>query len=165
MIRKFIFMGLFLSLCACSNQSVRQPKAPVVSRARACIDTPVEQQRQTAVEETSNSAVEQLLVTSRELKQTGDWSLAGSNIERALRIQPSSLDAHYELAQLRLDQDQVNQAIQLAQKGLGLSRSSQSKIKFLEIIAKAKYRLGDEYGALEIQQRIESLQGDSVWQS
>ena len=59
----------------------------------------------------------------------------------------------------------INQALQLAQKGLGLSASKQQEIKLWEVVATAKYRLGDELGAIEAQKEMQTLQGEPVWQS
>lgn len=87
-------------------------------------------------------------------RRRGDLERAASRLERALRIQPNHARLWYELARIRLQQDQPGLAEELAKKSISLPTGNRQLLRrnWL-LIAEARRRLGDPAGAREAERR------------
>lgn len=111
--------------------------------------------------ESKNQAVIALVKESETLQADGDFSKAGSQLERALRIEPRNPWLVYRLATIRLEQGEAKQAEAFARKSIRLAELSnfhaytKRKLKYQnwQLIADARRQLGDGSGAREAQSR------------
>jgi tetratricopeptide (TPR) repeat protein len=77
-----------------------------------------------------------------------EWDKAGAALERALRIEPSNAGIWHDLAQIRLQQRNFQQAASLAAKSNSLARDNNFvQVRNWRLIAVARRALGDEAGA------------------
>lgn len=100
-----------------------------------------------------------LLEQANNASRRGDLAVAGSRLERALRIEPRNAVLWSYLAKLRLHQGRLDQAAGLAAKSNSLDRSQNYQLQAdnWRIIAHARHRAGDSEGAKTAQQRAASL--------
>lgn len=66
------------------------------------------------------SATDELRAQARSASRNGEFDLAERLLNRALRIAPREPLSYYELAELKLKQQQPGSALQMAKKGLSL---------------------------------------------
>jgi Flp pilus assembly protein TadD len=64
-----------------------------------------------------------LLAQSRDQRAAGSYAAAASSIERALRIEPSNAELWLELGEIKLADDDPQQAEQMVRKALTLAGS------------------------------------------
>jgi tetratricopeptide (TPR) repeat protein len=99
-------------------------------------------------------AVQSLLESAHAARAEGRLDDAAASLERALRLQPENAALWHELAQLRNDQGQWEQAISSAQRSNSYAGAALARENWL-LIAQCRRALGDEEGALEAEQRAE----------
>lgn len=112
--------------------------------------------------ETRNVAVRSLLDESEKLRRQGELAAAGSQLERALRIEPRNPWLSYRLANIRMQQGQARQAESFALKSIRLTEiatiddGSKIRLKQLnwQLVADARRQRGDRAGANEAESRI-----------
>lgn len=94
------------------------------------------------------AAVVALLAEVETAQQAGQWEEAAATLERALRVQPTNAWLWQRFAELRLQQDQPQLALDLALKSKLLAGGERALLqKNWTLIAAAKRRLGDAAGA------------------
>jgi cytochrome c-type biogenesis protein CcmH/NrfG len=69
----------------------------------------------------SSGATAALLEQSRQQSATGDYAMATSSLERALRINPRDAELWCELGRVKLRQGDAAQAQNMAQRGLAVA--------------------------------------------
>ncbi len=106
----------------------------------------------------ATTAVLALLDTARNQGSTGNLDGAAASLERALRIEPRNARLWSELAAVRLQQQQAQQAEQLAAKSNALApRDTLLQQSNWRIIAEARRLRGDAGGARAAEQRVREL--------
>ncbi|PCH84161.1 MAG: hypothetical protein COB26_10695 [Piscirickettsiaceae bacterium] len=133
-----------LALTACADMSMyNQVPAPVgqAGRAPAEVNTyPIESPSFEAIEDQyvpnptqsttiKNPAVIALLGDARQKRQQGEFSVAASKLERAVRIAPRDGEIWYELASIRLQQGRYQSAESLAKKSILYSAKNYSLLQ------------------------------------
>lgn len=110
----------------------------------ACATTAPE----TAPAASENGAVLGLLDTAKSEMAQGRFEPAGASLERALRIEPQNAVLWAELAQVRLQQGQLEQAANLATKSNVLAGTNRTlRAQNWRLISQARMQLGDSAGA------------------
>lgn len=105
-----------------------------------------------------NPAVLTLLAKAEQSQNSGDVSSAMAHVERALRIDPHSSAAYYQIASLKLQQGKAHEALQLAQKALNFEPASSGlQVDVWELVAVCKDLLGDSHGAKRARERAQML--------
>lgn len=95
-----------------------------------------------------NQAVVALLDSAADYVADQEWDNAAAALERALRIEPSDAGIWHDLAQIRLQQREYDQASSLAAKSNSLARGNTFvQVRNWRLIAVARRALGDEAGA------------------
>lgn len=95
-----------------------------------------------------NQAVVALLDSAANHVADQEWDKAAAALERALRIEPGNASIWHDLAQIRLQQRQYEQASSLAAKSNSLAANNQFvRIRNWRLISVARRALGDEAGA------------------
>ncbi|WP_221048648.1 tetratricopeptide repeat protein [Methylogaea oryzae] len=101
-----------------------------------------------------SSAVVALMDEAQTAREAGNLEGAAATLERAVRMQPRNATLWYRLAELRLQQEKPQMAVDLALKSKLLAGSDQELVqKNWALIAQAKRRLGDEAGATAAERR------------
>ncbi len=99
-------------------------------------------------------AVVALMQQAEHDRRHGELERAASRLERALRIQPDHPRLWYELARIRLQQDQPGLAEELAKKSISLAAGDRPLLRRnWRLIAEARRRRGDPAGAREAERR------------
>lgn len=111
--RSLLLTLLLLFLSAC--QSVESPEVP---RLPEPVEEAVEVEEQ--VPRKTNPAAEKLRQDAVTQLETGNPQVASSMLERALRIDPDSADAYFQLARVRVLEGFYDPARQLVLKALDL---------------------------------------------
>ena len=105
-----------------------------------------------------SSPVAQLLVSAQAQQQKGQLDAASNTIERALRISPRNPLLWHQLASLRYQQGDLQQALQLANKSNSFAGTDkQIQIKNWQIITQVKTSLGDRQGTSSAQAKVADL--------
>ncbi|MEZ5584600.1 MAG: tetratricopeptide repeat protein [Candidatus Competibacteraceae bacterium] len=95
-----------------------------------------------------NQAVVALLDSAANYVDGGEWDKAGAALERALRIEPKNAGIWHDLAQIRLQQRQYQQAESLAAKSNSLSGTNNNiKARNWRLIAVSRRAAGNSSGA------------------
>ncbi|MCL4315483.1 MAG: tetratricopeptide repeat protein [Gammaproteobacteria bacterium] len=107
-----------------------------------------------------NSAVVALLDNADQQSKGGRLDAAAAALERALRLEPHNAEVWSRLAEIRLQQGQVDQAASLAAKSNNLAGNNVSVLaRNWKTIAQARSRKGDLKGAREAQAKVLELEG------
>jgi predicted Zn-dependent protease len=106
-----------------------------------------------------SQAVVALLDTADKRANAGNLDSAAVVLERALRLEPHNPLLWHRLAQLRLQQGQFTQAVNLAAKSNALAGSNrQLQASNWATIAQAKEKLGDANAARAAREKAQALQ-------
>lgn len=158
-----LIVGLFLAGCApLETRQVPAPQPPPEPKPQVRA-TPL-QAPEVRVEELpteqapprtrqTSPAVMTLVQQADERRQVGDLAGAQSTLERAVQIEPGNARLWLDLAQLRLAQDQPEQAEQLALRAVEHARDNDILAAAWRLVAKARRAQGDEAGAREAEER------------
>lgn len=110
-------------------------------------------------EQISGQAVVSLMRQAREARGQGRFDMAASSLERAQRIEPRNYFVWSMMAQVRLEQQQYEQAVSMAAKSNSLARGNvYVELENWKTISAARAAQGDSLGALQAQSKIEDLQ-------
>lgn len=149
---------LILLLAACATP---QAPAPVDERVAA------EQVRAPAAAEAAglqvfalrNPAIVELSEAAVQAEQAGDLSRAATLLERAIRIEPRDPALLQQMAEVRLDQGQWDQAESHARRSFDVGpRVGEICQRNWRTIGVALERQGDTQGAREARQRLQACQ-------
>lgn len=104
------------------------------------------------------SPVAELLASAKAQQKQGRLDSAANMIERALRISPRNPMLWHQLASLRYQQGDLQQALQLANKSNSFAGTDkQLLVNNWRIIAHVKLEQGDQTGALSAQAKVAEL--------
>ncbi len=154
-IRAGLLLSIVLLLAACATQA----PAPVDQRVAA------EQVRAPAAAETRglqvfalrNPAVAELSEAAAQAERDGDLSRAATLLERAIRIEPRDPELLQQMAEVRLDQNQWDQAESHARRSFDVGpRVGELCQRNWRTIALALERQGDAQGAREARERLQA---------
>ena len=107
-------------------------------------------------------AVVALLNSAQQQTRAGRLGNAALFLERALRIEPHNAVIWQQLAQVRLQQGELDQAVALAMKSNLLAGDDAGlKVYNWRIIAQARRKQGDLHGARAAETRAAELQGQT----
>lgn len=124
------------------------PPPPSLPRPPASASLPVPVRRVERPDVAASPAVVALMDEAQTARQTGNLEGAAAALERALRMQPRNALLWHRLAELRLQQEKPQMALDLALKSKLLAGSGHDLVqKNWALIATAKHLLGDETGA------------------
>lgn len=161
------FIGLILSLLTgCSStpsvpdQAVTpqaKPAKPPVNTAKNALKLPqVSPVQRQAVPTTP--AVVALIDQAQMAREAGNYESAVATLERALRMQPRNPMLWYRFAEVRLQQDKPQFAVDLALKAKLLAGGDKNMVQqCLALIAHAKGSLGDEAGAAAAEAELQAV--------
>ncbi len=169
--RVFSVLVLVALLGACAVPAPR-PAAPPQPAVGAVIIDPVPEREEVRPREpapvpqqppATAPAALALAAQSDQARSEGNLRLAGLQLERALRIAPRDPDLWNRLAQVRLEQQDFQQAERMAERSLQLGTGDRAlMLSNWRIIASAREGLGDIEGvrrALEEIRRLERAVG------
>ena len=109
----------------------------------------------------SNSAVESLLLDAKTYYETQQYEQAAASLERALRIKPRNPIIWYNLAGVRLANDEWKRAANLAQKSNALAGKNKKyknlRIRNWMVITLACEGMGNDRCAREARDRAQTL--------
>lgn len=137
-----LLAGLLLSLAACTAPVYEPPPAPPLSRTEP-VPIPEPAPSPAPVPElpapappppippppppASSGATAALLQQGRQQAAAGNYPLATSSLERALRINPNDADIWYELGRVKLRQGDYVQAESMGRRALALAGSDPAR--------------------------------------
>lgn len=164
--RLVLALVLLLQACAVQTTRERQPRVvqpmpmPAPSRpAPPAAPPPAAVLRQAPAPQPSAPAVLALLDRADQQYAARDLDSAAGSLERALRIEPRNPRLWHRLAAVRLDQGQLDQAIQLAAKSNSLAGYDRGlQARNWRLIASARYAKGDVEGARAAEAKAAALQ-------
>ncbi|TVP79740.1 tetratricopeptide repeat protein [Thioalkalivibrio sp.] len=100
-----------------------------------------------------------LAAQSDEARAEGNLRLAGLQLERALRIAPRDAGLWNRLAQVRLEQQEFQQAERMADRSLQLGSADRAlSLSNWRIIARAREAVGDTEGARSALEEVRRLE-------
>jgi len=133
-------------------EEVRPPEA-VPERVPERAPEPVPEAASTA------PAALALAAQSDQARAEGNLRLAGLQLERALRIAPRDADLWNRLAQVKLEQQEFQQAERMADRSLQLGSADRAlSLSNWRIIARAREALGDTEGARRALEEVRRLE-------
>ncbi|NCF61613.1 MAG: tetratricopeptide repeat protein [Gammaproteobacteria bacterium] len=141
-----VFLFLFLSACA-----GRGP-APVEDReVESRVREPAKQDSAgVQVFPLQNPAVKELIADASAAESTGDYSQAATLLERALRIQPRDPEILQNLAEVQLQVNDFEQALNFAIRSYDIGpRVGEICSRNWRTISVAREHLGDHNGSLQ----------------
>lgn len=153
MIEKILWLLILLSLlAACSAHS----PAPVEDREiNARVRTPASQDSAgVQVYSLQNPAVRELTAQAKEAEQKGDLALASAYLERAMRIQPRDPQLLQQMAEIKLQKQNYQQALNFAERSYEIGpRVGEICSRNWRTIGVAREHLKDASGAKEAERR------------
>ncbi len=152
MINKISWLLVLLLLAACSAHS----PAPVEDREiNARVRTPATQDSAgVQVYSLQNPAVRELTAQAKQAEQKGDLALASAYLERAMRIQPRDPQLLQQMAEVKLQKRDYEQALNFAQRSFEIGpRVGEICSRNWRTIGVAREHLKDVSGAREAEQR------------
>jgi tetratricopeptide (TPR) repeat protein len=100
-----------------------------------------------------------LAAQSEQARAEGNLRVAGLHLERALRIAPRDAGLWNRLAQVRLEQQEFQQAERMAERSLQLGAGDRElSLSNWRIIARAREALGDTEGARRAREEVQRLE-------
>ncbi len=143
---------IVLLLVACSSQ----PPAPVEDReVNARVRTPASQDSAgVQVYSLQNPAVKQLTAQARGAESAGNLDQAGGYLERALRIQPRDPQLLQHMAEIKLQKEDYQQALNFAVRSYDIGpRVGEICSRNWRTISVAREHLKDADGASDAEKR------------
>lgn len=105
----------------------------------------------------ANPAVVSLLNTASAQSRAGDQARAAATLERAIAIEPKNAWLWHRLADTRLKEGRLDQAVELAAKSNSLSDDRGLQADNWKLIAEVRRRLGDVGGAAAAESQAAAL--------
>ena len=155
-----LFMLLALGGCSTTSSRLNSGGADVDVEAAVepMVLPPLSSPESSSRDKGEVPAVITLLAKAEQSQNDGDINLAMAHVERALRIDPHSSAAYYQIASLKMQQGKAHEALQLAQKALNFEPASSSlQVDLWELVAVCKDFLGDSHGAKRASERAQML--------
>jgi tetratricopeptide (TPR) repeat protein len=153
-ILKLVSIFIFLNLFACAEQPtksavlvpIEERNTPYEEKKTATKKSKVvEAQKGKAVDSQKELVIAALINDAKELSNQGHSEKAAATIERALRIEPKNALLWHQLATVRMQQEQWQQAIVMARKSNALAgNNKQLKSDNWALIAAAYDNLGNK---------------------
>lgn len=149
-------------LAGCAGTSSSQfvataPQAGAVSKQPIQPAPEYSVQRQAVA---TSPAVQALIDEAQMAREAGNYESAAATLERALRMQPRNAMLWYRFAELRLQQDKPQLALDLALKSKLLAGGDRLLLQQnLALIAHAKGSLGDAAGAAAAEAERQAIAG------
>jgi tetratricopeptide (TPR) repeat protein len=110
-------------------------------------------------EEISGQAVVSLMKQARQERSQNLFDRAAEDLERAIRIEPRNYFVWSMLAQVYLDQQNYDQAVNVAGKSNSLARGNvYVELENWKTISAARTAQGDSIGALQAQSKVDEIQ-------
>ena len=151
---KIIISGLLILLvsgCATSSGPAPVEESEVESRIRQAAR---DDSDGVQVFPLRNPAVEELMASASQAEQEGEADRAAMLLERALRIQPRDPELLQQVAEIKLQQSEYEQALNFAVRSYDVGpKVGEICSKNWRTISLAKERLEDTAGAREAEQR------------
>jgi tetratricopeptide (TPR) repeat protein len=144
------FLAMMLSACA-GFSPARVEDREVETRVRA----PASQESEgVQVFPLQNPAVKELLADAGNAETTGDYNQAAVLLERALRIQPRDPEILQQMAEVQLQKQDYQQALNFAVRSYDIGpRVGEICNRNWRTISVAREHLGDRNGSAEAEQR------------
>jgi len=122
--QKKLLLMITLFLGACNTTSNIETRKPVIIEDRSVVDgqvlpfpdEPRISSEALSTKPTMSAVANKLLVSSDTQSNAGDWDGAANSLERALRLEPRNALLWSRLARVRYQQQNWQQAVQLAAK-------------------------------------------------
>ena len=130
MLKKLILLLILLNLFACAEQPTKSAVLVPIEERHAPVENnkpvakksePVEVQKGKAVDSQKETVIASLINDAEQLSNEGKTEQAVATIERALRIEPRNALLWHQLAVVRMQQQQWQQAIAMARKSNALA--------------------------------------------
>ena len=157
--KRLITVILLLNLFACAEQPtkptvlvpIEERNAPVANKKPVEIKTEaVTEQKGKAIDSQKETVIASLINDAEQFSSQGKTEQAVATIERALRIEPKNALLWHQLAVVRMQQQQWQQAIAMARKSNALAGANRRlKSDNWALIAAAYDSLGDKQKANE----------------
>ena len=150
---KLLIALVLLALAACSSRS----PAPVEDReVDARVRAPASEDSEgIQVYSLQNPAVKQLTAQAEGAEQAGNLDQAGSYLERALRIQPRDPQLLQHMAEIKLQKEDYQQALNFAVKSYDIGpRVGEICSRNWRTISVAREHLNDAAGARDAEARV-----------
>ena len=147
-IRLAIILVLLL-LAACSSQQQQPQPQPPSDEVNARVRTPASQDSAgVQVYSLQNPAVRQLTAQANDAEKAGDLDQAGAYIERALRIEPRDPQLLQHMAEIKLQKEDWQQALNFAERSYDIGpRVGEICSRNWRTISVAREHLNDTSGA------------------
>jgi len=151
LIRSALLSGLLLGLAACAGSLAPVEEREIEARVRA----PARQDSAgVQVRPLQNPAVVELLDNAQRAEQAGDLDQAAVYLERALRIQPRDPELMQHMAEIQLQKEEYDQALNFAIRSYDIGpRVGEICSRNWRTISVAREYLKDNEGAREAEQR------------
>jgi Tfp pilus assembly protein PilF len=157
---KRITLMFVVALSACTSSPTRTLPPVVEEGVSDTPDTEMPQRvEKVAPPVSSSGAVVALLDRADAYQRSGDVGSEAATIERALRIDPNNARLWSRLAATRLQQDQPQQAEQLALKSNALSVGDTAlQRQNWRLVARARWAMNDSAGARAAEKKARELE-------
>ena len=142
-----------LILTACAQQQEKSSALIPIEERNAPVEKPVKPVTAEKEMKADNSVIIALISDAETHKSSGNTQNAIAILERGLRIEPSNATLWHKMADVRLQQQQWQQAISLAKKSNALTNDEKLKSANWGIIAEAYQSLGELEKAKQARQK------------
>ena len=163
-----LIVGVFVSACAVDT-SIQRGSVQVEEIGQQTDNTPealnnslddryvaMLNRNETYIE--ANSAISDLLARAEQQQSRGQLQAAANTLERALRISPRNPLLWHQLAALRYQQGNLQQALQMAAKSNSFAgKDKHIQVKNWQVISHIKRQQGDQEGASAAQATLSKL--------
>ena len=144
-------LALLISACATRSGPAPVEESEVESRIRQAAR---DDSDGVQVFPLRNPAVDELMASATQAEQAGEADRAAMMLERALRIQPRDPELLQQIAEIKLQQGEYEQALNFAVRSYDVGpKVGEICSRNWSTIALAKERLQDNPGAAEAEQR------------
>lgn len=147
-----VVLAVILSACA---SPARGPAFPPDSEVETRVREPAKQDSEgVQVFPLQNPAVKELLADAGSAESTGDYGQAATLLERALRIQPQDPEILQSLAEIQLQMEDYEQALNFAIRSYDIGpRVGEICSRNWRTISVSREHLGDHAGSVQAEQK------------
>lgn len=152
-----LLLALILSGCASSGPSPSNGKSPLITEVETEVRQPAsEESAGIQVQPLQNPAVRQLLASASASESAGQLEQASQMLERGLRIEPRDPELLQRMAEIRLQQDAWQQAINFASRSYDMgAQAGELCARNWRTIALANEHLQDPAAAADARTHID----------
>jgi Tfp pilus assembly protein PilF len=146
---------ILLLLAACSSQQQQQQQQPPADEVNDRVRAPASQDSAgVQVYSLQNPAVKQLTAQANDAEKAGDLDQAGAYLERALRIEPRDPQLLQHMAEIKLQREDWQQALNFAVRSYDIGpRVGEICSRNWRTISVAREHLEDPGGASDAKDR------------